>query len=430
MRILNLNSNLHSISGNIPYRIHKILLKLGYDSFFVTVDTSIDEPEIIKYPLPFQNLRTKLVYYLGRILFGFKRSMKYVYYPEWNLFGIRAKRIRALIKENPDLIIAYWTDYYFTQKVIYELSKITGAPVLWYMMDMAPLTGGCHMSYDCRGYEKGCGKCPALRFGWKYDLSYRSYLKKAKYIAKTNISTVSASTFLYNQALNCNLYKDKMNYKIMLPVDERIYQPGCKERVREELDIPQYSKVILFGSASLNTPYKGIKYLLEALKILDGRFQDKPDFHTKILMLFAGNNNLHTEIPFPYKHVGYLKTSENMAKIYQAADVYVCPTIQDSGPVMINESIMCGTPVVSFAMGAAYDLVHTGQTGYRAKLKDSCDLANGIESILKLSAAEWQTMSNRCRQLGLKHCASAAQVNKMIEIGKGLPQMAVNEKLE
>jgi glycosyltransferase involved in cell wall biosynthesis len=50
---------------------------------------------------------------------------------------------------------------------------------------------------------------------------------------------------------------------------------------------------------------------------------------------------------------------------------------------MINESIMCGTPVVSFRMGVAEDLIINGETGYIVKLKNIRDLANGIDEDYK-----------------------------------------------
>jgi len=70
---------------------------------------------------------------------------------------------------------------------------------------------------------------------------------------------------------------------------------------------------------------------------------------------------------------------------------------------------MCGTPVVSFDMGVAPDLVHTGKTGYRAELKNSADLARGIQAILDLSPEESRNMSESCRQLGIQSCNPTAQ---------------------
>ncbi|HEY5124202.1 MAG TPA: glycosyltransferase [Ignavibacteria bacterium] len=75
-------------------------------------------------------------------------------------------------------------------------------------------------------------------------------------------------------------------------------------------------------------------------------------------------------LPFEYLYLGYVDNTFGIASAFQAADVFVCPSIEDSGPIMINQSIMCGTPVVVFEMGVATDLVETGITGFRAKNKD------------------------------------------------------------
>ena len=65
---------------------------------------------------------------------------------------------------------------------------------------------------------------------------------------------------------------------------------------------------------------------------------------------------------------------------------------------------MCGTPVVSFDMEGAPDLVHTGVTGYRAELRNSGDLARGIKFILEQPASEFKRMSEQCREFGLRNC--------------------------
>jgi len=100
--------------------------------------------------------------------------------------------------------------------------------------------------------------------------------------------------------------------------------------------------------------------------------------------------------------------------------VFLCPSIEDSGPLMINESIMCGTPVVSFDMGVAPDLVHTGKTGYRATLKDSEDLARGIYKLLNLSDTEYAQMSGNCRELGLKLYSPSVQLQGFERVFKSV----------
>jgi glycosyltransferase involved in cell wall biosynthesis len=77
---------------------------------------------------------------------------------------------------------------------------------------------------------------------------------------------------------------------------------------------------------------------------------------------------------------------------------------------------MCGTPVVSFEMGVSLDLVVTGKTGYRAKLKDIRDMADGIMDILTLDADKYNKMSDNCRELALNLCSPDVQIEKIENI--------------
>ena len=111
-----------------------------------------------------------------------------------------------------------------------------------------------------------------------------------------------------------------------------------------------------------------------------------------------------------------MKGDETLAKVYQAADIFVCPSIEDSGPMMINESIMSGTPVVSFNMGVAADLVQSDKTGYIANLADSKDLAKGIHKIFSATKPEYQSLAANCRELGLRLLHPDIQLNSFISL--------------
>ena len=78
--------------------------------------------------------------------------------------------------------------------------------------------------------------------------------------------------------------------------------------------------------------------------------------------------------------------------------------------------MMCGTPVVSFEMGAAFDFVHNNITGYRARLKDSDDLAFGIELIMSLDDEEYKKIAVNCRNLALEKCSKEVVMEKWKEI--------------
>jgi len=169
-------------------------------------------------------------------------------------------------------------------------------------------------------------------------------------------------------------------------------------------------KIIFVGSRSLKLERKGLKFFLEALQILANQSHVNKD---NVVVAIAGKGTkIETLInkTFQCKHLGFLKGDKMLASAYQAADLFVCPSIEDSGPVMINEAILCGTPVVSFEMGVAPDLVHADKTGYRAALKNSEDLAKGMAYVLDLSSDEAEKMSKQCRKLGMKLYQPRVQV--------------------
>ena len=310
------------------------------------------------------------------------------------------KKILKKISFKPDVILYLFQQNFLTAKNLYELNKLTDAKIFWYLMDKAPLTGACHYSWDCNGYISGCGKCPALYSNKSKDQSSINFRYKNKYLSKTNIEIIAATELQMKQTSVSGLYSNKPIHKILLSIDPEVFSFVPKNIAKGKFNISSDKKVIFFGGTSITDSRKGMKYLIESLMILKENFNLPFD---NILLIIAGNSNiLFDSLPFEMRHLGFLANNEQLASAYQAADIFVCPSIEDAGPMMINQSIMTGTPVVSFEMGVSQDLVISGKTGYRANLRDSFDLAKGINSILELDHVAYQEMCLNCRELGLK----------------------------
>lgn len=73
--------------------------------------------------------------------------------------------------------------------------------------------------------------------------------------------------------------------------------------------------------------------------------------------------------------------------------------------MMVNQSIMCGTPVVAFEQGAALDLIVDGETGQLARMCDPEAFANGLSLILGLDSASHSRMRQSCRAKGIAECS-------------------------
>jgi len=330
-----------------------------------------------------------------------------IYYP--------TEKILKKANFTPDLILVLFMQNFLSFKNLYELNHISKAPVFLYMMDMAPLTGGCHYAWDCKGYLKSCGSCPALFSDDLLDQSYTNWKFKKELIEKTDARVIVGSEWTYRQLQNSSLFEHKSKHKILLPINETIFQPAEKASIRKQLGLPLNKKIIFSGAISVAVKRKGFNQLLKALEILKKGWKIKEQENIHLAIASNSKTGFEQSLPFPYTMLGFLSHSE-LPKAYQAADVFVSPSIDDSGPIMVNQSIMCGTPVVAFEIGVALDLVHNGETGYRAKLKDCEDLAEGIRFVLSLEDEQYWEMSNKCRKVGLELMSSIEFQKELMRI--------------
>lgn len=367
---------------------------MGYESSLIVKDVRTQDPKIIRYP---SKKTEKTWAKISRRVV--KREWSKVdldinryYYGIYEQFStVSAKTILALMPNKPDVIFIHWVNSFINTKLVNELHQLTGALIVWLMLDNAPITGGCHFPWDCKNFAITCDACPAILNPDKKWKARENLAFKKKYITpKATICVFSQND--YERAEASVLFRDKRIVK--LPgyfVDEKKFCPGDKKSAKSEFSIPSENRVLFFGATSLEDKRKGMHLFLEALALVN---------QEKITLLVAGSTILPLNFP-NMKLVGNLN-EELLIKAYQAADMFICPTLEDSGPTMTNQAIMCGTPVVAFETGLGRDLVHTGKTGYRAIYGDARDLARGIEFMMSLSPEEAIIIAQNCRNLALE----------------------------
>jgi len=369
-----------------------------------------------------RRLLSKLAYHI-KIDLSFKTKTD----PNYRIFELNERRefykTNKLLKKAgfvPQVIIVFFAKNFINAKNIYELYNKTNSSVFWVMFDMAPFTGGCHYAWNCEGYKKNCGSCPGLYSADPFDITYKNLIFKKKFTDKTNIQIIAGSEWQYRQAKESMLFRNKTIHKILISVNPAIFKPTDKLEIRTKSGIPSNKKVIFFGALGLDSERKGMKYLLESLAILREHLLTSSRIKDSIFLLIAGNgfDKIKDLLPFEYLNLGLLDNTYGIASTYQAADIFVCPSVEDSGPSLINQSLMCGTPVAAFEMGVAFDLVVTGKTGYLAKIRDSSDLAQGIYNILTLNDIEYKKLSENCRELALELCSPEVQIEKFEQIIK------------
>ncbi|MBN1183556.1 MAG: glycosyltransferase [Bacteroidales bacterium] len=418
------NSNPFYSSGIIGLDLLKEFQKRGHIVKLLVNEYSPDYPDNVISIKSFFSFWQEKILRKIRIILKVRANQFTV--PKYRFHDLNEKRqyyktelLLRKAKIKPDIIFILFIKGFINARNIFELNKLTGASIFWLIYDMAPFTGGCHYAWECKGYQNSCGNCPGLYSSDQFDVTFQNLIFKKKYLAGTNLQILSGSEWQFRQARNSSLFKEKLVHKILLPINPSIFKVIDKNDAKLNLGIPTEKKVLFFGSMGLTDERKGIIYLIESFRILKKILKNyKSDLKEDILLLIAGDKfeEIKDELPFESFYLGIVDNLSGIASAFQAADIFVCPSVEDSGPMMINQSIMCGTPVVSFEMGVALDLVKTGTTGYRARNMDSKDLAEGIFSILVLNKDDYKKLSRNCVDLGQNLCSSEVQIGKIERI--------------
>jgi len=290
----------------------------------------------------------------------------------------------------PDVIIILFGQKFLDVKSLYRLQKRTGAAMYWYMMDSAPLTGGCHYFWDCTGYQDCCNSCPAAdSIVLKKQIAKNHYWKK-KYIQKANIKFITPTSWQYKRTERSSVNCGRHIEKLLIPIDKEKYYFLKPELAREELGIALHRKVVFVGAFNLDDKRKGISYAIDALNIVSKNMD--------VVLVIAGNN-ASTYINSSLCEcisMGVVDEDEKLAKIFQASDLFLCPSLEDSGPMMINQSLACGTPVVAFKQGVALDIVLDGFTGFTSELRDVWEMAKSVTQILEMDTDQYEGIVKNC----------------------------------
>lgn len=299
----------------------------------------------------------------------------------------------AAMPKKPDVVFVHWVSDFANAEFLYELKQLTEAEIVYIMVDHALYSGGCHYQIDCQGYKDGCHNCPATTSQLVQRGVEKNYAFKKEYLP---YGIIIGNDGDIERLHKSDIYRDFRIERMVSPMDANKFCPAKdRDALRKQWNLPTDMKIVFFGATSLNERRKGIKELLAALPMVQTR---------EVVFVAAGTTDGLT-LPDNALSVGYLDETQ-LIEMYQMADAYVCSSLADSGPMMVNQALLCGTPVVAFPVGVSVELVQTGQTGYQAKYGDSIDLAKGIDAVLALPLNEWKQMSANCRELGVNTYAN------------------------
>jgi glycosyltransferase involved in cell wall biosynthesis len=297
------------------------------------------------------------------------------------------------------------------------LPKLTREkPAILTLHDMWSFTGHCSYSYDCDRWKTGCGKCPYPETypSIKFDNTRIEWKLKHRVYDQSNLTIVAPSRWLVDQAKAGLLSRFDVHH-IPYGIDTEAYQPLEPAHCRSLLGIPQDKKVLMFAAFLIGDTRKGSDVLVKALRALPASLKSD----VLLLTIGTGSETLSEVVGMPTVNLGHVSHDRLKAIAYSAADLFLLPTRADNLPLVLQESLACGTPMVSFKVGGVPDVVRHQVTGYLASPNDAADLSQGIVELLEDQNLRDQMRQNS-RAIALAEYRLQQQADRYIELYRTL----------
>ncbi len=314
--------------------------------------------------------------------------------------------------QEADVIHLHWVNQGMLS--LKDIKKILSAkPVVWTMHDLWPATAICHYTRGCSFYQVSCGNCRLLPFKSKHDLSFKVWNKKKKMLEGRRVTFVSCSQWLADEAQKSSLLQGHQVVSIPNAIDTHVFHPQNKEICKQALGLPTDKRIILFVSQRVTDPRKGMDYFVEAIQLLVSMYPDMKE-QTAIAILGGHAEDVAPRLALPVWPLGYVSDPQRIVQVYNAAECFVLPSLEDNLPNTLMEAMACGVPCVGFRVGGIPEMIDHQQNGYVAQLQRADDLANGIHYVLL--EADYEALSRQCVQK-VNRCYSQQNVaNRYLEV--------------
>ena len=360
MRILHLATSLNGGAGSAAYRSHEALIESGFHSRILTLTHN---NEIHKNGVIEANRKN-----LDRLASGINTKLQsLILQRSSNL--LTPISISQLSLSDPailesDIIHAHASYNFFNLSDLIALSRMN-KKIFVTLHDQRFFTGGCHYSYECKGFQDRCKHCPQARIvGCRViekhlsdNTHHKSQISRFKFI--------SPSTWLSGLAKKSQLLEGATMRVIRNPVPSVFHPKIGKNNEKMFLTLG-------FCSAELNNPYKGLNLLSEAFNIISKRNPERK-FQLNLIglgkLISFPENVLVTQIR--------VSSQNEIVKELSKLDFLVTPSTADNSPSVISEALMCGIPVLGSSTGGIPEMLNNGN-GMTFTSENAEDLARKI----------------------------------------------------
>jgi glycosyltransferase involved in cell wall biosynthesis len=266
-------------------------------------------------------------------------------------------------------------------------------PIVLSLHEFSSFTGRCPYPFcGCEYWKTGCHSCPDLNGLFPLSSDRTSFLWRYKRFIWKQVkpTIVVGSAWMMNQVSSSPMFTNFEKHLIPFGLDLEIFSPGDKAAARKKLGIPQDSFVILFRA--LVSPYKGLETIKKALSILN---PNRP----VSLITINGVGQLDEFIGrYHLVEIDQFRDSSDMARLFNAADLFLMPSTQETFGMMAMEAMACGVPSIVTRHTPLEEVTRAPEAALPISADDHEALAAAIEKMIGNQALR-QQMGGKARRL-------------------------------
>tara|TARA_Y100000816_G_C26105202_1_gene586996 strand:+ start:2851 stop:4083 length:1233 start_codon:yes stop_codon:yes gene_type:complete len=406
MKILHLSTNDFGGAGSAALRIHNACLKNNLESLLIVKNKTTRLNNV--FSSNSKNIISKIKLFLNRVIIRIFYKYDYFMYSLFESDFQNVDEILTRTNFKPDHIILHWTSGFINLDEIIALKKKYGCNVYQYLMDLSPITGGCHYANGCENFSSGCFNCPAsktLDLGQLSSKRLFSQFEKHKELDTCFLSP----NYNFKHYIDKSIYKGFKSNNLYIPIDESIFN--------RKKDLKGNKFKILFGARNIKDKRKGWDFFKEAILHFD-QIAKKENLSKKIEIIVPGmdSRNFFEGKHFYFKKTKLATNEKDLSRIYQKVDLFINCSIQDAGPMMISESLMSGVPVISFDVGICSEVIKDFKNGFVVNEFNSRKISEKILFLSKLNENDLENYKEESRNVAINYCSNSSFSDQLKQI--------------
>lgn len=249
-------------------------------------------------------------------------------------------------------------------------------PTVWTLHDPWALTGHCIHPFECVRWKIGCGDCPDLEspFALRKDKTKLLFDYKRKAYQESKLELIVSSGWMRSMVEKSPMFEGVRVHQVPFGVDLNFFQPDRQDSARSRLGIQDDALVIFFRC--VNGPFKGLEYITRALNDL---LCPRPVVLLTItavglLRSFSGKYDI--------REFGFVTDQNLVRDLFQAADIFLMPSMAESFGMMAVEAMASSKPVICFDNTAIAEITFGPDVGLSVPYGDSTAFSAALQYLV------------------------------------------------